>query len=385
MHGEVSWSDYLEVENGKVSNSKAFIRKTRDELIRTSSNPYVVKSWRDQIIRDLAKQNRLHESKQYTAFLDELTDKNAMKKAKSSLVESAERFVEGIRKLNREGRLTHQNMMNLLQPHRMAESYAGGVSTLSFGDRLSANIATGQADRTLPRLDLSNYVPEQLATSEADSRSEVRANAEFPDWDDYLPDPEERGYKEIKELVRLAKVMLADFEQKTVKRVRSEDVHRALHDIVGSGYLLWVSYDREPSDQNYKLFKKYVTEIADPLLSKNAEKFIIVLNAPQTKGIHRLMGLIAGNMHGFALNYQMDSLIKHKEKWESVYGFHLENLGVVVQELQGRDIEDRIQKYLRAAEAIFIYMGWNERRPETFQSKPLITIDIDEWEGALTR
>jgi hypothetical protein len=34
MRGEVSWKNYFEIENGRVSLYKAFVRGTRDKLLR---------------------------------------------------------------------------------------------------------------------------------------------------------------------------------------------------------------------------------------------------------------------------------------------------------------------------------------------------------------
>ena len=57
MKGQVSWKDYFEIENGKVNLHKAFVRATRDKLLKQSGEDSgrLLKYWRDQIIRDMAE------------------------------------------------------------------------------------------------------------------------------------------------------------------------------------------------------------------------------------------------------------------------------------------------------------------------------------------
>jgi len=116
MRGNVSWQNYFEVENGKINLYKAFVRALRDKLIETSSEEpgRVLKNWRDQIIRDLADQNRLVEAPQYTRFMDEVADKDRTELREGDLLARVDRFIEGLRMLESQGRLTEQNIMNLL-------------------------------------------------------------------------------------------------------------------------------------------------------------------------------------------------------------------------------------------------------------------------------
>ena len=85
MKGEVSWKSYFESKNGRISLYDAFVRAVRDQLLsltRTSSRllpqgegkgeGVLIKLWRDQIIRTLAIQNRIQDSRQYTKYLDEI-------------------------------------------------------------------------------------------------------------------------------------------------------------------------------------------------------------------------------------------------------------------------------------------------------------------------
>ena len=136
MKGEVSWGDYFEVRDGKVNLYNAFVRGTRDKLLSAviaspegakQSRGRLLKSWRDQIIRDLAEKGRLTETGQYTRFIDELTtppsSRGAPEGRRGDLLAQWEaninRFIEGLRHLRDEGRITEENIANLLQPATM--------------------------------------------------------------------------------------------------------------------------------------------------------------------------------------------------------------------------------------------------------------------------
>jgi len=134
MQGEVSWKDYFEVEQGKVNLYKAFVRGARDRLLRGQetrdkgqeiafpvspvSRP-LLKAWRDQIIRDLADQNRLEKAHDYTQFLDEIIQDSRPKTQdafRNSWSTNIDRFITGLHNLESHGRLTEQNILKLLNP-----------------------------------------------------------------------------------------------------------------------------------------------------------------------------------------------------------------------------------------------------------------------------
>ncbi len=123
MRGEISWKEYFRVEKGSVNLYEAFVRATRDKLLDVESRPYILKSWRDQIIRDLAEQGKLAEAHQYTRFLDELT------REKSPLwVTQIHRFLDGLRRLESEGKLTQPNVLKLLKGSVTADPTASVLS-----------------------------------------------------------------------------------------------------------------------------------------------------------------------------------------------------------------------------------------------------------------
>ncbi|MSR78099.1 MAG: HPr family phosphocarrier protein, partial [Candidatus Omnitrophica bacterium] len=154
MKGNVSWKNYFEVKDGKVNLYEAFVRATRDQLLKLdvrsskleekdgdqlvqlpTSNFQLAKLWRDQIIRDLAAKNELTKAHEYTRFIDELSIEqsvdlpaeakrqagskgfeNSMPYALSPMLRQAEKFVEGLKFLHSQNQLTDQNILNLLKP-----------------------------------------------------------------------------------------------------------------------------------------------------------------------------------------------------------------------------------------------------------------------------
>ncbi|MSR77266.1 MAG: hypothetical protein EXS63_03425, partial [Candidatus Omnitrophica bacterium] len=154
MKGNVSWKNYFEVKDGKVNLYDAFVRATRDQLLKLdvrsskleeidgdqlvqlpTSNFQLAKLWRDQIIRDLAAKNELTHAHEYTRFIDELSieqsadlpaeakrqagskgSENSMPYALSTMLRQAEQFVAGLKLLHSRNQLTEQNILNLLKP-----------------------------------------------------------------------------------------------------------------------------------------------------------------------------------------------------------------------------------------------------------------------------
>lgn len=118
MKGEVSWGDYFEVQDGKVNLYDAFVRGTRDLLLKLSKEERgkFLKSWRDQIIRDLAEKGKLTETKQYTRFIDEVSETGKKMEQMSAWEANINRFIERLSKLRSKGQITEENIAKLLQP-----------------------------------------------------------------------------------------------------------------------------------------------------------------------------------------------------------------------------------------------------------------------------
>ncbi len=160
MRGEVSWNEYFEVENGKVNLYKAFVRGARDRLLGVSRESWVLrkqkdqenpsrlipqdsrlllKSWRDQILRDLAQKEELAKAHQYTQFLDEISQDSRHKTQAAGLstnydvqkkwLTKIDRFIQGLRYLNANKKLTEQNIVGLLGRANIPDS-TGAVLAL---------------------------------------------------------------------------------------------------------------------------------------------------------------------------------------------------------------------------------------------------------------
>lgn len=124
MKGNVSWKNYFEIEkNGKVNLYKAFVRNTRDNILKMSKEEALLKRWRDQIILDLAAEEKISEVGNYTSFIDEIFSTQEKK-----WVTNANRFIQQLQKLETNGQLTEQNILKLFQPSTV-QSSIGAVLT----------------------------------------------------------------------------------------------------------------------------------------------------------------------------------------------------------------------------------------------------------------
>lgn len=120
MQGRVRWSRYFIEKDNEISISEAFTRGLRDELIHgsVSGSEVPLKPWRDSMIRHLASQNRLTESSKYTRYLDEvieaqMTD-DKLAEIKEEWSGKLDRFLSGLKILEREHNLNEQSVGNLM-------------------------------------------------------------------------------------------------------------------------------------------------------------------------------------------------------------------------------------------------------------------------------
>lgn len=134
MKGSVSWKDYFQVENGKVNLYKAFIRSCRDSLLKESKekSSQALKNWRDQIIRDLVEKEQIPKINRYTSFIDEVSQKEHQPQWQIKV----EKFIQDLRKLDVEKKLTEQNIVRLLQPSTM-QIAASGPRAMEWDGTLS--------------------------------------------------------------------------------------------------------------------------------------------------------------------------------------------------------------------------------------------------------
>lgn len=123
MRGEVSWKKYLKSEGNKINLYDAFVRGTRDKLLSSpnavvgdpQTDPRLLKSWRDQIILDLAKQNKIEKAGDYTRFIDELRDGGEKEKLRAEWMANIDRFLERLGGLKSRNELNRENILNLLK------------------------------------------------------------------------------------------------------------------------------------------------------------------------------------------------------------------------------------------------------------------------------
>ena len=115
MKGNVSWKSYFKVKNGRVSLYDAFVRAVRDQLIQRGqthgSDPFMLKTWRDQIIRDLVQKEKTTQAFEYTKYLDEVADKNHTNEFQQKWQANIEKFLSGLRDLNTKNQLTETNVL----------------------------------------------------------------------------------------------------------------------------------------------------------------------------------------------------------------------------------------------------------------------------------
>ena len=124
MRGEMSWKAYLKAEHGQVRIYEAFLRAARDRLIDRwqkenplASRNFILKEWRDNLVRQLAVENRIEETWRYRKFLDEITDTSLLGREGTAdrLMRRAGTFVDGIRSLQASGDLNEKAVANLLR------------------------------------------------------------------------------------------------------------------------------------------------------------------------------------------------------------------------------------------------------------------------------
>lgn len=135
MVGQVSWKDYLKVEDGKIDVFKAFVRATRDRLLEQSAKGIehsgkekaepsaissmryaeVLKVWRDQIIRDSSAQGKIESVSNYTQFLDEVVAPTEARPNANDPLTRVDRFIEGFKSLQQRNEVTQQNVLQLFK------------------------------------------------------------------------------------------------------------------------------------------------------------------------------------------------------------------------------------------------------------------------------
>jgi len=134
MRGDVSWKSYFTADKGRVNLYEAFVRYIRDQLLGSNEllAPMLMKSWRDELIRDLSRSGRIEEAGHYTVFLDEWAA--GKYPGADAGLQRLERFFDGLRRLERGGLFQAPQILKLLKMDGPAVS---GMSVPSGADSAS--------------------------------------------------------------------------------------------------------------------------------------------------------------------------------------------------------------------------------------------------------
>ena len=165
MRGDVSWKEFFTVENGKVSPYKAFVRGTREKLFKMLKDNVgpALRDWRDQIIRDLALENKVGDAGKYTAFLDERAVNG---EADVPRFERIEKFIEQLRMLETQGSLDRDHVLKLLTP---ASAIPDTSSSVPNPDVWVDAVLLPEA----PQLERISAVDDELQLAMSEMRTEV--------------------------------------------------------------------------------------------------------------------------------------------------------------------------------------------------------------------
>ncbi|MDD5672083.1 MAG: hypothetical protein PHN49_10620, partial [Candidatus Omnitrophica bacterium] len=187
MKGNVSWRGYFEIENGKVDLNKAFVRGTRDKILKESGEETgkVLKFWRDQVVRDLAQQNRITKVRNYTDMIDEVVGIREADQWQNKVIDDARKFADGVRELQAKGELNQQKILELLKPASVPPEAVNNQCAAVAESGLMALLLRGE---TPPEVDILGYagdvftddVLHTLFGGRAGMRPGVSARVEVP-------------------------------------------------------------------------------------------------------------------------------------------------------------------------------------------------------------
>ena len=184
MQGKVSWSSDFKPRDGKIDLYAAFSRATVKRLSGSTRNAQratsssadlrhttydlpspVLKEWRDEVIRALARDGRVADHAQYTRYIDETLAGHSeeFQELKGKWTAKLEKFIEGLRLLQGKNQLTEANVAKLFSQPAMQTPYAAtwGVP--------GAMLNVAEADSGLGTRDSKQHLirPKSPATSPA--------------------------------------------------------------------------------------------------------------------------------------------------------------------------------------------------------------------------
>jgi len=174
MQGQVSWKNYFKPSRGRIRVSEAFSEAAADKLVLAyrKTNPQsektFLKNWRDNVLRQLAGENRLAEAARSTSTIDEIgvrgMDPAEREKIRTAWFERVESFLDALRERHAQGELTPDALLQAMN----RPTAASWTSVM-----IAAPKATVPVDWTRVR-----YSPRPEAELSASAQSELRTAPE---------------------------------------------------------------------------------------------------------------------------------------------------------------------------------------------------------------
>ncbi len=189
MKGGVSWSAYLKETDGKIPLYESFHRAVRDRLLAQAerNREAVLKEWQDNLVRELARQNRAREIADYTKLLQEPGLEGASEGYRAAWEKNIRRFTAGLRRLKAGGELKGPDIQQLLEPSAIPSR------TVLPANLVKGSAISGQAVEALSSLRLAppefrselrsdEEKPAQVPELKAEDRNKVWMLEESPDY-----------------------------------------------------------------------------------------------------------------------------------------------------------------------------------------------------------
>ncbi|MBN1687567.1 MAG: hypothetical protein JW893_00545, partial [Candidatus Omnitrophica bacterium] len=185
MRGQVSWSEYFKVQNGRINLYDAFIRATLDRLLypassfqplASASQPFLLKEWRDQLIKKLFDAGRVEDANAYTKYLDEYVRQKMDPDYLESLISKyrmrLEKFVSGLRDLEAEDKISQANILKLLS-HTINHAFANPLVRSASIPDVWVRPGPG-SEFSVDRLETSDQRPESVGSERSELRDEEK-------------------------------------------------------------------------------------------------------------------------------------------------------------------------------------------------------------------
>lgn len=184
MKGDVSWKNYYQIENGKVNLYEAFVRGVREALLQESKEERgeLLKKWRDRIIQDLARREKIESAREYTRFIDESAPESLRRQWMPLWQVKAEKFIEGLRELDLQGRLSEQNILSLFNASMLSDPVYAALDPGAWFHRERLPAARVSMQRESVKIGARSELRSESQENIVQLIKEVRANAGAARW-----------------------------------------------------------------------------------------------------------------------------------------------------------------------------------------------------------